>query len=476
MDNKLIVGYCRVSSKQQFTDGHALERYIDALILYGIPQNLIFFDIESGVSDTRKGLNDVLDLVRSNRVAQVVIPNFDRLTRSPLQWEQARELLVKHNVKIQFLEDGNLDLLSPDGLFTGRIKAALAAQVRDRLRSHSIAGHAKHRERKEPYKPVFGYIKIDGELKPNTALYPESKSTYFEVARLLVELFLQYKSIGKAQEEFRKQHYIHSPSYFGKIHLKAPSSGTGFKSWITNAVLRGKLQYLSFGHKTPQIIIEGEHQALISELEWIAIKSILDDNKTIKKGTNSDKLSNVLSGLARCKNCSGMMTQRLNYKNKAGEWSRFLVCRNARDRNNKCNSEYAKTYGLTLEIAEDKIKSALMAQAENVADLLCGIESISPKINSPEIESIIKSIEKLEFLNDPDLEEIIEKKKTQLFLLQESEKLKKTESIERVKLYQYIKQPKFWDTMTVYERNLLFRDLIDVVWCDRGVVEVVFTP
>jgi DNA invertase Pin-like site-specific DNA recombinase len=466
--DKLILGYCRVSSKQQFTDGHALERYIDALIKYGIPQNLVYFDVESGVSDTREGFNAVLDLVRAGQVFQVVIPNFDRLTRSPLQWEQSRELFIKHNVQIKFLEDGDLDLTSPDGLFTGRIKAALAAQVRDRLRSHSISGHAKHRERKEPYKPIFGYIKIDGAIAPNQSLYPESKLTYFQVARKLIDLFLESKSYGKTLDDFRKNFYMHPPSYGGKIHLKAPSSSTGLKSWMSNAMLRGKLQYLSFGHKTPQVIIDSTHQPLIDEYELLVIKSIFDDNRTRKKGISSDQLVNPLSSVARCKNCGGMMTQRLNYKNKAGDWGRFLACRNARSRNGKCDPIYAKTYNLSLEAAERQVQSVLVAKANEISNL---IPSLKPE--NPKIQEIVDSIDKLSALNDPDLHEIIERKRTQLFLVQESEKLETIESEEKIKLLQYMRHPDFWEGMTPHDRNLAYRELIEVVWCNRGVVEVV---
>jgi DNA invertase Pin-like site-specific DNA recombinase len=466
--SSLIVGYCRVSSKQQFTDGHALERYIDALVKYGIPQSLIYFDVETGISDTREGLNTVLDLVRADRVKQVVIPNFDRLTRSPLQWEQARELFTKHQVQIKFLEDGDLDLTSPDGLFTGRVKAALAAQVRDRLRSHSLAGHAKHREREEPYKPIFAYIKIDGAIVPNQSLYPNSNLSYFQVARKLVDLFLECKSLSKTLDHFKQQFYLHPASYGGKIHLKAPSSTTGIRNWLLNAQLRGKLQYLSFGHKTPQIIIDSSHQPLISNSEWLMIKSIFEDNKTRKKGVSSDRLKNSLSGVAKCRHCGGAMSQKVNYKNKLGEWGRFLTCRNARNRNERCKPVYAKTYKLTLDIAEKQVQTALIARSQQIANLVSTEESDNPKI-----QEIKDSIQMLERLNDPDLDDAIEKKRTQLLMLQESEKLETTQYSQNIKLLYYMQHPDFWETMTPYDRNLVYRELIEVVWCSCGCVEVV---
>ncbi|OKH56268.1 hypothetical protein NIES2101_00340 [Calothrix sp. HK-06] len=474
--DKLIIGYCRVSTQRQQTDGHALERYIDALLQYGIPEKLVFFDVESGVSTTREGLNAVLNLVKAGQVSQVVIPNFDRLTRDPKQWEEARELFNKHDVKLRFLEDGELDLNSPDGLFTGRIKAALAAQVRDRLRSHSKAGHARHRELKQPYKPVFGYIKIDGLIRPNSDLYPESNKTYFEVARHLVDLFLMYKSIDRACVEFKKLYYCEPPSYYGKNHLKAPVTHS-LKRWLENAMLRGKIQYLSFGRSAPLIIVEGQHQPLITDAEWLIISSILEANKKKKQGISTDKLLNVLSGVARCKNCGGVMTLKTGYKRKDGTYKLGLCCRRARERDQRCKPEYTKYANNSLDVLEEKVKNALLEHAHKIIDSVITLTP-EPIETSPEMESLIKSIKILEAINDPDLGEVIEKKRTQLFLLQESQKMKTAESTERIERYRQLTTftAEIWGLMSVFERNLLYRDLIEVVLCDRGSIEVIFKP
>ncbi len=465
---KLIIGYCRVSSNKQFSSGHALERYIESLVRFGIPESLIYFDVESGVSDSREGFNAVLDLVKSGQVSTVVIPNFDRLTRSPLQWEQTRELFTKSGVQVKFLEDGELNLTSPDGLFTGRIKAALAAQVRDRIRAHSLAGHAKHRERKEPYKPIFGYVKIDGEIRPNEGKYLRSKLSYFQVARELVDIFLEVRSLGGALQTFKTRFYMHPPSYGGKIHLKCPSSSTGLKNWLLNAQLRGKLQYLSFGHKTPQMIVEGTHTSLIGEDEWIAIQGILEGNKT-RRAVNAGTLINPLSGVAKCRCCGGAMSQRTGYKRINGEYSdRFLVCRNARSRNGRCQPEYARGYGLSIEVAERVVREKLAARAGEIASLVPNVRGINP-----EIVELRESIKILSAINDPDLTEVIERKKTKLHLLQETEEIKTVESQEKGKLLEMVIHPGFWDGMIPSDRNAIYRDLIEVVWCDRGKLEVI---
>ncbi|BAY86282.1 MAG: fdxN element excision recombinase XisF [Cyanobacteria bacterium P01_A01_bin.84] len=461
---KLIVGYCRVSSNKQFEEGHALERYIENLVRFGIPESLIYFDVESGISDAREGFNSVMSLVKSGQVATVVIPNFDRLTRSPLQWEQAREVFTQFGVQVRFLEDGQLDLNSPDGLFTGRVKAALAAQVRDRIRSHAINGHRRHRERKEPYKPIFGYVMIDGKIRPNNDKYPRSKLSYFQVARALVDIFLELRSLGATLEAFKTRFYMHPASYFGKVHLKAPSSTTGLKRWLSNAMLRGQIQYLSFGRTAPLLIVDGEHEPLIIDDEWQQIKSIFDNNLAGKRTYDPSVLINPLSGIAKCKHCGGSMSQRCGYKRNDGEYSnRLLVCRNARNKNGRCKPEYTRGYGLTIEKAESAVQLEISARAEAIGVYVPDMKEINP-----EILELRQSIKMLEAIDDPDLVEVIERKRTRLQLLIETEEIKTVRSEEKKQLLEMVSHPDFWVGLSASERNAIYRDLVEVVWCDKG--------
>lgn len=466
---KLIIGYCRVSSNKQFEEGHALERYIESLVRFGIPESLIYFDVESGVSDAREGFNAVMSLVKSGQVATVVIPNFDRLTRSPLQWEQAREVFTQFGVQVRFLEDGELDLNSPDGLFTGRVKAALAAQVRDRIRHHSISGHRRHRERKEPYKAIFGFIMVDGKIRPNDDKYPRSKLSYFQVARALVDIFLELRSYGAALEAFKSRFYMHPASYFGKVHLKAPSSTTGLKRWLGNAMLRGQIQYLSFGRTAPLLIVDGEHEPLITDNEWQEIKSIFDRNLAGKRTYDRSVLINPLSGIAKCKHCGGAMSQRCGYKRIDGEYSnRLLVCRNARSKNGQCKPEYSRGHGLTIEKAESAVQLEISAQAEAIAAYVPDMKEINP-----EILELRTSIKMLKAIDDHDLVEVIERKRTRLQLLIETEEIKTVRSEEKKELLEMVAHPSFWVEMSPSERNAVYRDLVEVVWCDRGKLTVI---
>jgi DNA invertase Pin-like site-specific DNA recombinase len=76
----LLVGYARVSSREQAVDSHALEQQIARLEAAGATK--IFQDIQSGSRDDRPALNELMDLVHNRKIDEVIITRIDRLARS----------------------------------------------------------------------------------------------------------------------------------------------------------------------------------------------------------------------------------------------------------------------------------------------------------------------------------------------------------------------------------------------------------
>ena len=79
--DRIVVGYCRVSSNKQKDD---LERQIENMKLYlnaqGKPYEIIS-DIGSGINYKKKGLKDLIKRISQNEVEKVVILYKDRLLR-----------------------------------------------------------------------------------------------------------------------------------------------------------------------------------------------------------------------------------------------------------------------------------------------------------------------------------------------------------------------------------------------------------
>jgi putative resolvase len=101
-EEKIVLGYCRVSSKKQKED---LERQIQNMETYLMAQGKPFKivkDIGSGINYTKKGLLEVLTLVLEKKVSKVVVFYKDRLVR--FGFELIKIICDKNNVSIEIID------------------------------------------------------------------------------------------------------------------------------------------------------------------------------------------------------------------------------------------------------------------------------------------------------------------------------------------------------------------------------------
>ena len=100
--NKIVVGYCRVSSKKQKDD---LDRQIESvrnyLIRRGKPFKIIE-DIGSGINYNKKGLLELIRLINSNQVKKVVVLYKDRLLR--FGFDLIKNFAELHDCQIEVID------------------------------------------------------------------------------------------------------------------------------------------------------------------------------------------------------------------------------------------------------------------------------------------------------------------------------------------------------------------------------------
>ena len=77
-----ILGYSRVSKREQAEGTHALEQQIARLEKAGAIE--IYTDIQSGTRDDRRQFNQVMELVKSKHIDEVIVTRIDRPGRSLL--------------------------------------------------------------------------------------------------------------------------------------------------------------------------------------------------------------------------------------------------------------------------------------------------------------------------------------------------------------------------------------------------------
>lgn len=101
--NRMVIGYCRVSSHKQKDD---LERQIDNVKTYMLARGYqfeIITDIGSGITYNKKGLNKLIDKVTNSEVEKIVILYKDRLIR--FGYELIENLCNKYGTTIEVIDN-----------------------------------------------------------------------------------------------------------------------------------------------------------------------------------------------------------------------------------------------------------------------------------------------------------------------------------------------------------------------------------
>jgi len=141
MQEKMIAVYARVSSSSQSTRSQKpdLLRWIKA---QGKDANIKkFIDKCSGKTMNRPKWNRIEQLIRANKVSQLVIWRLDRLGRTAAGLTKLFEELQKHKCNLISLKD-NLDLSTSSGRLMAHILASVAVYENEVRTERVAAGQA----------------------------------------------------------------------------------------------------------------------------------------------------------------------------------------------------------------------------------------------------------------------------------------------------------------------------------------------
>ena len=137
--NKIVIGYCRVSSARQKDD---LYRQIENMTTYLIKQGKpfeIISDIGSGINYNKDGLHELIQKIESESVSKVVVLYKDRLLR--FGFELIEYIASLHNCEIEIIdatertEEQELveDLVQIITVFSCRLQGKRAKKTRDMI-------------------------------------------------------------------------------------------------------------------------------------------------------------------------------------------------------------------------------------------------------------------------------------------------------------------------------------------------------
>lgn len=463
VDSKIVmqdlskaIGYCRVSTQRQHLEGHGLERYIHRLKEYGLSDEQIHWDIESGASEKRKGYNRVLELVRAKKIDKLIVPCFDRFTRSALGWEKAREELQQFGVEVVFLDGGSLDLDTPEGVLTSRILAAFAANVRDKNKYNATQGHRYFQEKRKTYRAIFGFIKYGDNVTPNLKEYRNTNQTHADIAREAIQLFLESGQVGGAIRALVNKYGVER---VGTATFEDfPRDISAFRRWLQHPQLCGRICYYRV-NPDKKIVLDGDQEGIISVEIFNEVQAILAVRPSVRK-----KTKNPLCGLVKCGICGSRMELHtgVDTKSKTGKDYKHFRCTGYYNRPGKPKICQLNTY-FPLGKTIDACIRALQERSQQIGS------GYAPQLEAqlpPEVIELRRQILDLQRRNDPDLESAIIAKEQRLENLIRTSELNYEADASRNHILQMIaSDPRFWDGATDDEVAMVFQELVSGVAC-----------
>jgi site-specific DNA recombinase len=130
-----VVGYTRVSTSEQATDGVSLRVQAEKINAYGVVKDwnileLIQDEGQSAKSLVRPGLQRLLSMVEAGEVNAVIIHKLDRLTRSVADLDKLMKLFERKGVALVSLQE-SLDATTANGRLMMNLLASVSQWERE---------------------------------------------------------------------------------------------------------------------------------------------------------------------------------------------------------------------------------------------------------------------------------------------------------------------------------------------------------
>ncbi len=448
-----VYGYARVSTQEQAEEFDALNQQVARLKAAGATEVLI--DIESGRSDARKQFNQLLKLVEQNQVDEIIITRIDRLGRSVITIHKAIDIFVKCNVNLRVL-DAPVDPNSPFGWFSINQMSGLA-EFESRLLSQRIKhGNEYFRQQLKFCVPPFGYAKDDKHrLIPNHNIHEKSGKTYFELARIVIDLTLEMRSLKDVCN------YIYT-------EYEIVFTISGLRDWVKNLALQGHTAYFikkKKGINREPVINFNTHEALITAATVDAIEDKLLANRKYRSSATSTRGDYPLAGLIKCAHCgTGLYRNFSRHKTK----TEYMRCVNY-GKPGKYHCENSKCSRLREIIAK-----TITALCENAPELIEHLESQSGTtqvINTNKIEALTNELTVLRGLrsSNPDIIQAIAKIEVTINTLSTPVKIFDRDAFENAKRKIAIaSQATFWELLDDSELRSALAEFVEKIEVDSS--------
>lgn len=424
------LGYARCSTDEQ---AEALAAQVARLRAAGCDR--IVEELESGRSDDRPGLAEVVALVRSGGVSELLITRADRLGRHAAFADELIALCDLQGATITALDGGRIEAATPQGFLQARLLTTMA-EVESRMLSQRLRkqfevyrAQGRHLRRRKP----FGYQGgANHRLEPHPDHWPQA-----------LRVLQQLREVGSFTGVSRRL-----PDWCDW----APSA-TNLHAWFVNPVIRGHL-----GHKLVKGSGKGwrqqweqtlydQHPPLISEADWQDLARYLQRpvNHYREAGANREA-AHGLTGLMRCASCGSAM--RRNTSAGVAWW---------RCRHRLCGERGGIKEAAALEAAA--------AAAVEAADRLAALAALPPD-EDPLIAAKRRDLEQLQALagRNPSLAPAVESLKAEIAAMGRRPVI--TPDVEAAA--RWIADPAFFSGAPVAEQRVMLAAVLQSLQVGRG--------
>ena len=166
---KKVVGYIRVSSHKQVSEGASLERQEAGIKAYcvakGFPEPQIISDeAVSGSKKNRPGFKQIVAMCRAGELGQLVIYDFSRLHRDVANATEFRDIADRAGVEVHDVQKGLIKTETATDKVQFNIEAAVHQHYRDIISDKVKASIRQKRAKGEHHGGVvpFGFELVDG--------------------------------------------------------------------------------------------------------------------------------------------------------------------------------------------------------------------------------------------------------------------------------------------------------------------------
>jgi DNA invertase Pin-like site-specific DNA recombinase len=172
--NRRSIACVRVSTEDQARDGVSLVAQEARIAAYARAMEFDLSEVigdagESAKSLQRPGIGNLLEQVRVNRVARIVVAKLDRLTRNVRDLSDLIELCAKHGVALVSVGE-TLDTSTAAGRMVVNMLGVVAQWEREAIGERTATSLAHKRRQRTAYSPTpFGYVRRGDALMPSAS-------------------------------------------------------------------------------------------------------------------------------------------------------------------------------------------------------------------------------------------------------------------------------------------------------------------